>query len=82
MPYFLIWLTNLLYKKRFANKIAEYAECIAKNAVGQHRIKDALCFDISDEIVADMNVAFRVIAHGIAFADLDFLYQPHQRGTV
>ena len=49
----------------------------------QPRIKnDALCLDITDEIVVDVNVTFLVIVHGIAFADLDFLNQPHQRGTV
>ena len=51
--------------------------------VSQPRIKnDGLCFDISDEIVVDVNVAFLVIVHGIAFADLNFLNQAHQRGTV
>ena len=51
--------------------------------VSQPRIKnDGLCFDISDEIVVDVNVPFLVIVHGIAFADLNFLNQPHQRGTV
>ena len=51
--------------------------------VSQPRIKnDGLCFDISDKIVVDVNVAFFVIVHGIAFADLNFLNQPYQRGTV
>ena len=51
--------------------------------VSQPRIKnDGLCFDISDKIVVDVNVPFFVIVHGIAFADLNFLNQPHQRGTV
>ena len=51
--------------------------------VSQPRIKnDGLCFDISDKIVVDVNVAFLVIVHGIAFADLNFLNQPYQRGTV
>lgn len=49
----------------------------------QPRIKnDGLCFDISDKIVVDVNIAFLVIVHGIAFADLNFLNQAHQRGTV
>ena len=51
--------------------------------LSQPRIKnDALCFDITDKIVVDVNVPFLVIVHGIAFADLDFLNQPHQRRTV
>ena len=51
--------------------------------VSQPRIKnDGLCFDITDEIVVNVNVPFLVIVHGIAFADLNFLNQPHQRGTV
>ena len=51
--------------------------------VSQPRIKnDGLCFDISDKIVVDVNIAFLVIVHGIAFADLNFLNQAHQRGTV
>ena len=51
--------------------------------LSQPRIKnDALCFDISDKIVVDVNVAFLVIVHGIAFADLNFLNQTNQRGTV
>ena len=51
--------------------------------ISQPRIKnDGLCFDITDEIVVDVNVPFLVIVHGIAFADLNFLNQPHQRGTV
>ena len=51
--------------------------------VSQPRIKnDALCLDITDEIVVDVNVAFFVIVHGIAFADLNFLNQANQRGTV
>ena len=51
--------------------------------ISQPRIKnDGLCFDISDKIVVDVNVAFFVIVHGIAFADLNFLNQAHQRGTV
>ena len=59
------------------------AEKDKKYVVSQPRIKnDALCLDISDEIVVNVNVAFLVIVHGIAFADLDFLNQPHQRGTV
>ena len=42
--------------------------------ISQPRIKnDALCLDITDEIVVDVNVAFFVIVHGIAFADLNFL---------
>ena len=54
-----------------------------KPLVSQPRIKnDGLCFDISDKIVVDVNVAFFVIVHGIAFADLNFLNQPYQRGTV
>ena len=51
--------------------------------LSQPRIKnDGLCFDITDEIVVDVNVAFLVVIHGIAFTDLNFLDQPHQRGTV
>ena len=51
--------------------------------ISQPRIKnDGLCFDISDKIVVDVNVAFFVIVHGIAFTDLNFLNQAHQRGTV
>lgn len=51
--------------------------------ISQPRIKnDGLCFDISDKIVVDVNIAFLVIVHGIAFADLNFLNQAHQRGTV
>lgn len=51
--------------------------------LSQPRIKnDGLCFDITDEIVVDVNIAFLVIVHAIAFADLNFLNQPHQRGTV
>ena len=51
--------------------------------VRQPRIKnDALCFDISDEIVVDVNVPFLMIVHGMALADLNFLNQPHQCGTV
>ena len=51
--------------------------------ISQPRIKnDGLCFDITDEIVVDVNVAFLVVIHGIAFTDLNFLDQPHQRGTV
>jgi hypothetical protein len=54
-----------------------------ENGISQPRIKnDGLCFDISDKIVVDVNVAFFVIVHGIAFADLNFLNQAHQRGTV
>ena len=49
----------------------------------QPRIKnDGLCFDISDKIVVDVNIAFLVIVHGIAFADLNFLNQAYQRGAV
>lgn len=51
--------------------------------LSQPRIKnDGLCFDITDEIIVDVNIAFLVIVHAIAFADLNFLNQPHQRGTV
>ena len=54
-----------------------------EDIISQPRIKnDALCFDISDKIVVDVNVAFLVIVHGIAFADLNFLNQANQRGTV
>lgn len=53
------------------------------DVISQPRIKnDGLCFDISDKIVVDVNIAFLVIVHGIAFADLNFLNQAHQRGTV
>ena len=42
--------------------------------VSQPRIKnDGLCFDVSDKIVVDVNIAFLVIVHGIAFADLNLL---------
>ena len=54
-----------------------------ENGISQPRIKnDGLCFNISDKIVVDVNIAFLVIVHGIAFADLNFLNQPYQRGTV
>ena len=59
------------------------AGVLGKPFISQPRIKnDGLCFDISDKIVVDVNVAFFVIVHGIAFADLNFLNQAHQRGTV
>ena len=59
------------------------AGVFGKKLVSQPRIKnDALCLDITDEIVVDVNVAFLVIVHGIAFADLNFLNQANQRGTV
>lgn len=59
------------------------AAIVIQMDVSQPRIKnDALCFDISDKIVVDVNVAFLVIVHGIAFADLNFLNQANQRGTV
>ena len=59
------------------------AGVLGKPFISQPRIKnDGLCFDITDKIVVDVNVPFLVIVHGIAFADLDFLNQPHQRGTV
>ena len=59
------------------------AGILGKKLVSQPRIKnDGLCFDISDKIVVDVNIAFLVIVHGIAFADLNFLNQAHQRGTV
>lgn len=66
---------------------AETEECVRRMteelSFSQPRIKnDGLCFDISDKIVVDVNVAFFVIVHGIAFADLNFLNQAHQRGTV
>ena len=62
---------------------ADFAAGISRiKLVSQPRIKnDGLCFNISDKIVVDVNVAFLVIVHGIAFADLNFLNQPHQRGT-
>lgn len=42
--------------------------------LSQPRIKnDGLCFDITDEIVVNVNVPFLVIVHGIAFADLNLL---------
>ena len=51
--------------------------------ISQPRIKnDGLRFDITNEIVVDVNIAFLVIVHGIAFADLNLLNQPYQRGTV
>lgn len=56
---------------------------MGKTHISQPRIKnDGLCFNISDKIVVDVNIAFLVIVHGIAFADLNFLNQAHQRGTV
>ena len=56
---------------------------LAVHLVSQPRIKnDALCLDISDKIVVDVNIAFLVIVHGIVFADINFLNQPHQRGAV
>ena len=59
------------------------AGVFGEKLVSQPRIKnDGLCFDISDKIVVDVNIAFLVIVHGIAFADLNFLNQAHQRGTV
>ena len=62
----------------------DLAACVlGKPFVSQPRIKnDGLCFDVSDKIVVDVNIAFLVIVHGIAFADLNFLNQAHQRGTV
>ena len=63
--------------------IFEESKVTTKIFISQPRIKnDGLCFDISDKIVVDVNVAFFVIVHGIAFADLNFLNQAHQRGTV
>ena len=54
-----------------------------KNFISQPRIKnDGLCFDVPHEIIVDVNVAFLVVIHGIAFADLNFLNQAHQRGAV
>jgi chromosome partitioning protein len=56
---------------------------LAVHLISQPRIRnDALCLDITDKIVVDVNIAFLVIVHGIAFADLNFLNQPHQRGAV
>ena len=69
----------LLEITRFVHDVLQ----LEKLFLSQPRIKnDGLCFDISDEIVVDVNVPFLVIVHGIAFADLNFLNQPHQRGTV
>ena len=63
--------------------ITTIVSIIQKQSLSQPRIKnDGLCFDISDKIVVDVNIAFLVIVHGIAFADLNFLNQAHQRGTV
>lgn len=63
--------------------VMEIDTIIHKTVISQPRIKnDGLCFDISNEIIVDVNVAFLVVIHGIAFADLDFLNQAHQRGTV
>lgn len=60
-----------------------YAKIPRDALLSQPRIKnDGLCFDITDEIVVDVNIAFLVIVHGIALADLNFLNQAHQRGTV
>ena len=68
---------------RFVDGTDFAAGVFGKNLVSQPRIKnDGLCFDISDKIVVDVNIAFLVIVHGIAFADLNFLNQAHQRGTV
>ena len=59
------------------------AGVFGEKLISQPRIKnDGLCFNITEEIVVDVNVAFFVIVHGIAFADLNFLNQPYQRGTV
>ena len=80
------WTGNLIGKMH--NKDVTYDELaeemgVTKSYVSQPRIKnDGLCFDISDKIVVDVNIAFLVIVHGIAFADLNFLNQAHQRGTV
>ena len=61
----------------------EKDKSFTESVISQPRIKnDGLCFDISDKIVVDVNIAFLVIVHGIAFADLNFLNQAHQRGTV
>lgn len=66
-----------------ANIISTAALISGELLFSQPRIKnDGLCFDITDEIVVDVNVAFLVIIHGIAFADLNFLNQAYQRGTV
>ena len=70
-------------KLRFESGLYLAACIFRKPFISQPRIKnDALCFDISDKIVVDVNVAFLVIVHGIAFADLNFLNQTNQRGTV
>lgn len=62
---------------------SSFGETVQEPLLSQPRIKnDGLCFDISDKIVVDVNIAFLVIVHGIAFADLNFLNQAHQRGTV
>ena len=54
-----------------------------KLLISQSRIKnDGLRFDVPYEIVVDVNVAFLVVIHGIAFADLNFLNQANQRGAI
>lgn len=79
------------YYSEYLMEYSDYSNCegydmdmqFTKDHVSQPRIKnDALCFDITDKIVVDVNVPFLVIVHGITFADLDFLNQPHQRRTV
>ena len=71
--------------EKFQNKEVKWSkktrgnECRSKSAVQVFFEKKE---DITNEIVVDVNVPFFVIVHGIAFADLNFLNQPHQRGTV
>lgn len=78
-----IFLKNLTETELAQITSLDGAPLDVKKELSQPRIKnDGLCFDISDKIVVDVNVAFFVIVHGIAFADLNFLNQAHQRGTV
>jgi len=73
---------NAAFALRLIDSTNFAAGVLGKKLVSQPRIKnDGLCFDISDKIVVDVNIAFLVIVHGIAFADLNFLNQAHQRGT-
>lgn len=39
-------------------------------------------FNVTDEIVVNMDVLFLVIVHSIFLADLNFLDEPHECGTV
>ena len=58
---------------------ADFASGISRiKLVSQPRIKnDALCFDISDKIVVDVNILLLVIVHGIVFG-----YAPRWRSAL